>query len=318
MNGFGFSAWAEGCSVTFFTSSGFCSGEAVKTSRKQTLATTEQTMSANTTNAQPFLEALESRVFLSGDLYAVNTPAQAHPIAIDVAKSTYPLAGTRTIKLYGDDSIANGVQIDSHATTVTTSTTDGVNYKLALSGRTLLSMVRSDNLLSLKPQPQPYGVGRADNAYMVSAGSCGAVVLMGQTDTNPDRSLNVSIRLGTWAGNQEVSDSRLAGKWKMRIIENDNLRDKPALPFSARSVTFTITDLGNGKVRLRAAKTKSSPAVNWVMRIKGSTLKLMNPPAAWRYTSMVTDGQHIVWANVGVELNDATDVSATIATAVRT
>jgi hypothetical protein len=225
--------------------------------------------------------------------------------------------GSRTLTLFGDDNISDGVQLHSSDVDFTTFTTDGLTYSVALakSGPSLL-MVRSENLFSLNPQPQPLGDGQATNSYILSSGGTGAFLLMGQESHDP---LDISIHVATWAAEGPISASQLAGDWGMTWIYDNNLRGDPEEAFSVTTRILSITDLGDNQVEVQIDALLDPP---WRMTIRGNTLEpvpdALDPYPSITHLSMATDGQRLVMAMLGVEPWDATDVSATIGLATRT
>jgi hypothetical protein len=219
-----------------------------------------------------------------------------------------PFVGARATTLSGDDNISDGVQIDTVNATVTTSTVDGLHYTVAANG-TVLAMSRAGNRLSLDPQPQPFSTWRALNAYMYSAGSTGAFLVMGQENANP---ADISIRVSTWAGDGAVTGGQLAGVWTMEWVVNNNLGGQPGVPFSEARETWVVSDLGGGRIRVQAN------SYSFQATLKGNVLEPDGPwSAATVHQSLVTDGQSIAMAMIGVEPANATDVSARIGLATR-
>jgi hypothetical protein len=218
-----------------------------------------------------------------------------------------PFVGSRTLTLFGDDNIKDGVQLDSIETNFAVSTSDGLHYTVAITAgnnAASLSMVRNGNLLSLNPRPQ----GTMINCYMFSDGANGAFLMMGQEVYDP---LDISFRVATWAQDAAVLPSQLVGDWEMTWIQDNNLRSGPQEPFTMESRTLTVTDLGGGKVGVQPGFGGNT----WVMQINGSVLE-PDPgtlDAALVYLSMKSDGHSIAIAGVGVEPWDATDVSVSIA-----
>jgi hypothetical protein len=219
-----------------------------------------------------------------------------------------PFIGTRTMTLYGDDNISDGVTIEPNEVTAVISTNNNDNYKIEMLGTTF-SMTRDGNdLLVLNPQPQYFDTWILPNVYMLSDGSNGAFLLMGK-DPNP---LDISIHVATWAPPVAVLGSQLAGQWQMKWVFDDNLRDAYLSPFTVETGTFSITDLGGGQVSVQFGET------NWLMNINGNKLEPVEPiDPAIVYFSMVTDGQGITITLIGVETYDPTDVSARIGLASR-
>lgn len=225
--------------------------------------------------------------------------------------------GSRTLTLFGDDNISDGVQLHSSDEDLTFFTTDSLTYTVTPSGGGQpLSMVRSGNLFSLNPQPQLFDTGQFDNGYILSNGATGAFLLMGQESYDP---LDISIHVATWTVDRSILASQLAGDWGMTWIYDNNLKGDPEEAFSVRTRILSITDIGDNQVEVQIDSLLDPP---WRMRIRGNTLEplpgTLDPYPSTIHLSMMTDGQSLVMASLGVEPWDATDVSAMIAFSTRT
>ena len=222
----------------------------------------------------------------------------------------------RTITIFSDDNILDGLQLHSSDVDLTFSTTDSLTYTVTPGdGRLPLSMVRSGNLFSLNPQPQLFDAGQFDNGYILSNGITGAFLLMGQDSSDP---LGISIHLATWTIDRPILASQIAGDWGMTWIYDNNLKGHPEEAFSVTTRIISITDIGDNQVEVRIDSLLDPP---WRMRIRGNTLEpipgTLDPYPFMAHLSMMTDGQSLVMASLGVETWDATDVSADIAFATR-
>jgi hypothetical protein len=215
-----------------------------------------------------------------------------------------PFVGARTVVLFGDDNISDGVQLHSYDIDLTVTTDDGSVYTVTTArgdDSFSLTMVRDGNLLTQSPRPQ----GTTINGYLFSDGVNGAFLFMGQEMDNP---LDISIHVATWAGDGPFSSAQLAGDWSVTLIEDANLRDDPEAPFGLESQTVSITDLGEDRVAMDIGDT------TWTMQINGNVLEPLpgTLDSGVAHLSLMTDGYTIVMGLLGVELRDPSDVSATI------
>lgn len=221
-----------------------------------------------------------------------------------------PFVGTRTLTLYGDDNIQDGFQLVSEDANILVTTSGGQNYSMGFDNGAALTMTRDDGNLCLDPRPQPLGTGQAANAYMFSAGATGALLLMGQESSDPNA---ISIRVSTWTAGPVVLASQLAGAWKVTWVYNDNLRDNPGAPFSFQDETWLISDLGNGLLGVQWGDSNY-----YVGNINGNSLESNDAVyPSTKYLSIVTDGNAIAAAIIGVETYDPTDVGVRIGLATR-
>ena len=223
----------------------------------------------------------------------------------------------RTVTLFGDDNIFDGLQLQSSDVDLTFSTTNSLTYTVTLSGSgQSLSMVRSGNLFSLNPQPQLFDAGQFDNGYILSNGATGAFLLMGQEGYDP---LDISIHVATWAADRPILAYQIAGDWGMTWIYDNNLKGNPEEAFSVTTRVLSIIDIGDNQVEVQIDSLLDPP---WRMYIQGNTLEpvpgTLDPYPSFAHLSIKTDGQDLVMAMLGVEPWDATDVSATIAFSTRT
>jgi hypothetical protein len=231
--------------------------------------------------------------------------------------SASSFSDSRTMTLFGDGNIFDGLQLQPSDVNLTFSTTDSLIYTVMLSEREQsLSMVRSGNLFSLNPQPQPFNAGQFDNGYILSNGDIGAFVLMGQNSYEP---LVNSIHVATWVENKPILASQIAGDWGMTWIYDNNLKSNPEEAFSVTTRVLSITDIGDNQVEVQIDSLLNPP---WRMYIHGNTLEpvpgTFDPYPSMAHLSMKTNGQSLVLAALGVETWDATDVSADIAFSTRT
>ena len=225
-------------------------------------------------------------------------------------------SGTRTITMVSDDNILDGVQLHSSDVDLTLSSTDSLTYTVTVGGKPPLSMVCSGNLFSLNPQPQLCDTMQFNNGYILSNGVTGAFLLMGQDSYDP---LGISIHLATWTIDRPILASQIAGDWGMTWIYDNNLKSDPEEAFSVTTRIISITDIGDNQVEVQIDSLLDPP---WRMRIRGNTLEplpgTLDPYPSVVHLSMMTDGQSLVMAMLGVETWDATDVSANIVFSTRT
>jgi hypothetical protein len=219
--------------------------------------------------------------------------------------------GKRTMTFYGCYNISDGFTLDKPETFKTvTSTDNNIDYAIKFTNDVTFLMVRSsENQLSLNPQPQNNSTFITPNAYMLSDGSNGAFLGIGQENYDP---LDISVSVSTWTKSVKITGAQLAGQWKVSWIFDDNLKDNLLAPFETADETLTITDKGNGQVRVQGDN------FDWTMNIVKNSLVPVGPiDSAIKYFSMVTDGDGISMTILGVETYDPTDVSARIGLAAR-
>lgn len=233
----------------------------------------------------------------------------ALPGGVTVA-DTDPFGGTRDMTLYGDDNINDGVQLHELPVTVTVLTVDQYHYSLDLvgsEGPIGLPMIRSGQLLSQETVPLQFDTWQALDSYMVSDGTNGGFVYVGQENDDP---ADIAVHVSAWTDATEpVTPAELEGVWQLQMESHPNLRNLPEEPFGSWTLLIRVAQTGPGQVMLEYLGTSHDPQL---MNVTGNTLMPVDPIPSLHYFSLFTDGEGMSWARIQSETYDPTDVGASI------
>jgi hypothetical protein len=195
------------------------------------------------------------------------------------------------------------------------SKSDASHYKAVLgygSDTVTIPTRRIGNRLVNSPNPTDMGGWTVPDLIILSDGTNRAFVMLGQDA--PD---DISCGIGVWSDYKgKVTVNDFVGTWKIDSYGDTNLLNTKD-GFEHQVATGEIRKIDSNHIQVMTPG--GSPLS---LRVSGNEASLESPPvntATARYHTfrMITDGQRMVFDVVATELDDSTDVSATIGLGVK-
>jgi Abnormal spindle-like microcephaly-assoc'd, ASPM-SPD-2-Hydin len=192
---------------------------------------------------------------------------------------------------------------------------DPVHYtaKLTAGNNSITNpLKRIGSRLVNSPRPTDMGDWKNVDFIVLSDGTNGVFAMIGQD--SPD---DLSCGTALWSeSKEEVKPDDFVGTWKADTYGDDNLMNTKD-GFEGRKIAFEIRKPDSNHIQVM---TPDGSALT--LRVSGSAAYLQSPPvkttsALFHSFRIVTDGQKMAFSLVATELDDPTDVSATIGLGVK-
>jgi hypothetical protein len=171
---------------------------------------------------------------------------------------------------------------------------------------------RKGNRLANFPRPTNMGGWKLHDFVMVSDGTNRGFFMIGQDAPN-----DINCAMALWSESKvKVKVNDFVGSWKADTYGDDNLMNTKD-GFERRKIAFEIRKLDSNHIQVM---TPDGSALT--LRIAGSEASLQSPPAKtasalFHSFRIVSDGQKLAFSLVATELDDPTDVSATLGLGVK-